>query len=217
MLDFEKIKQFAKEQESVSVPQIQKQFNLTYRQARNVVDKLVEKNLLIPDGELNFKSKEVKKCPPKRARERTSAMDERAEIRASRRIFLDNMKRQISQLEQNRINNDCSDEKYAEFKQACKEKADEKVTLECRSQNAVYLRAVEKFNNLPAPSQNILIGAILENAKMKRFQLYLKLREKGEEYVKYGETYVSYNVTLSYLLQTSDSGFEKVKELIIKM
>lgn len=203
-----KIILYAKLFGSISVPQIQKNMSLTYSQAREAIRQLVESNILTPDGELNFKRKEATKY--------TGHMrpDSKTEIlgRTSREKQLPETP--ISQAEQNRIDSDCSDEKYAEFIEESKKNDSDKIKLVCRKKDSAYSKVIDDFNKLPASSQLKLRDTMAHSGKVGRYELYQLLREEGDCRVKYSNEYISYSVAMSFLLQTSDSAFEVLKKTL---
>ena len=206
MEELEKIKRYAQGRDCVSIPQIQKDLGLPYRSVREAVRQLVESNILTPDGELNFKRKEIKKP--------TGYMRPDSKAKVTGRTLREKRlpEARISQAEQNKINNDCSDEKYAEFIEESKKNDTNKVKLVCRRKDSAYSKVIDDFNNLPASSQLKLIDTMAHIGRVGRYELYQQLRQEGDSRLKYSNEYISYSVAMSFLLQISDSAFEVLKK-----
>ena len=203
MEELEKIKQYIAERGNVvSVPQIQKDLGYTYRQARAVVEKLVESDFLQQKDDINFvavfKTAEPKRVAKPSNRRRTSGINRLIEHYG------------ISKVEQDRVNRECYSEKFAEFLASSK-KASGKKKIVCKQDGSAYACMVGEFNDLSAEAQNILQESMSDNPKISRFDLYQLLREESVDYPKFSNTFMNYDMVLCFLLRASDNAFEKFR------
>ena len=217
MIEAKDLLVFAKEQREISVAQVQMHFEETYSHARCAVERLVEGDYLKYEGGITYKfvdrfqeRKSIKSVEDEDVKKEEVEEDEEVdeELERLREKFNDMMRRRARDVERRQI------EASARAKRTAPQKSTKKqpsITKQRREEMKAQIK--ESFDKLSVDEMTLLQSALIENSQVVgRGQLYIILREKGDELPTDSKEYATYNGALSFLLQLPDDGFEEFKK-----